>query len=169
MIRFVERTTIFIHGYLIQCFCDFAPLNSNSSARTGTVQCTHTHDGNRSNCYHDEDDDDNGDDSQDDDHNTSSSNNDGDGDEHQHTETHTLSTLLMRISLALSPASQFTLFGFDSLHAFHHGPCWILWLLASLFYFSPTTNTSITSFLYFFRCNYVLASHIERVAVLSCT
>lgn len=95
MIRFVERTTIFIHGYLIQCFCDFAPLNSNSSARTVHTRTTvsnHNH--------HDSSDDD------DDDHKSYNDDDDDGDDEHQHTETHTLSTLLKRNSLALSPATQ---------------------------------------------------------------
>lgn len=56
MIRFVERTTIFIHGYLIQCFCDFAPLNSNSSALPH--KHTHSHEQQLNNNDDDDDDDD---------------------------------------------------------------------------------------------------------------
>lgn len=120
MIRFVKRTTIFIHGYLIQCFCDFAPLNSKYSSarryhaythsqrltfntRKTTTMMTIKWLRRRSQT-------------------------------HATTTTtllqymkniHTLSTLLKRISLALSPASQLYLAyscAMCSLHRLYHGP-----------------------------------------------
>lgn len=83
------------------CFCDFAPLNSNSSARaahTHNLKPSNNIEANNNNSNHHDNSDSN-----------STSNITTNISIRKQHYTHTLSTLLKRISLALSPANRFTL------------------------------------------------------------
>lgn len=143
------------------CFCDFAPLNSNSSARAA-----HTHNlklskniqanNNKNNNHHDISD--------------STSNITTNISIRKQHYTHTLSTLLKRISLALSPAKpiHFAWFGLT---------CWLrfVWLwLGSVRFYSPRAIrffgfASLTSFTFHYNTIIfviiLLSLNIEYLAV----